>query len=139
MKLLKTSATPLLLCRLATGLIFLSEGVQKFINPAVLGAGRFAKIGFAHPAFWACFTASFEISCGLLILLGFLIRIVTIPLLVVMAVALVTTKLPILYDKGFWAMAHEYRTDFTMTLLLLLLLVYGAGNYSIDHKLTKLK
>jgi hypothetical protein len=49
-----------------------------------------------------------------------------------MIVALVTTKVPVLLDKGFWTMAHEYRTDFAMTLLSLFLLIYGGGNNSVD-------
>jgi uncharacterized membrane protein YphA (DoxX/SURF4 family) len=50
-----------------------------------------------------------------------------------MATAFVTTKLPILMDKGFWAMAHEYRTDFAMTMLLIFLLWFGGGKLSIDE------
>lgn len=126
-----------MLCRLAVGFIFFSEGVQKFINPSDVGPGRFEKIGFAHPYFWAHFTASFEIVCGLLVLLGFLTRFAVLPLLIIMAVAFITTKIPILNNKGFWAMAHEYRTDFAMTLLLLLMLKHGGGANSIDEKLTR--
>jgi len=44
-----------------------------------------------------------------------------------MTVAFVTTKYPILIDKGFWSFAHEYRTDFAMTVLLIVLLIYS-GN-----------
>jgi uncharacterized membrane protein YphA (DoxX/SURF4 family) len=135
-KLLNTTALPFLLCRLAVGLIFFSEGIQKIINPLEV-AGRFAKIGFQDPVFWANFTALFEIVCGILILLGLVTRIAVIPLLIIMGVAFVTTKLPILNSKGFWPMAHEYRTDFAMTLLLLLLLIYGAGANSIDHMLAQ--
>jgi putative oxidoreductase len=134
-KILKTGDIPALLVRLVVGLIFLSEGIQKILFPDVLGAGRFAKIGFTHPSFWANLTASFEITCGILILLGLLTRIVSIPLLIVMATAFVTTKLPILLERGFWAMAHEYRTDFAMTMLLLYLLWLGGGKYSIDGRL----
>jgi hypothetical protein len=53
-----------------------------------------------------------------------------------MIVAFITTKIPTLMDKGFWAFAHAYRTDFAMTLLLIFLLIYGGGNNSIDKKLT---
>jgi putative oxidoreductase len=134
-KILKTGDIPALLVRLVVGLIFLSEGIQKILFPDVLGAGRFAKIGFTHPSFWTNLTASFEITCGILILLGLLTRIVSIPLLIVMATAFVTTKLPILLERGFWAMAHEYRTDFAMTMLLLYLLWLGGGKYSIDGRL----
>jgi uncharacterized membrane protein YphA (DoxX/SURF4 family) len=40
-------------------------------------------------------------------------------------------------DKGFWAMAHEYRTDFAMTVLLIYLFIYGAGNWSLDRIILK--
>lgn len=135
--LLKTAAIPLLICRLVVGLIFLSEGIQKYIKPGEVGTGRFAKIGFTDPAFWAYFTGSFEIIGGILIIIGLITRLAAIPLLIIMATAFITTKIPILLDKGFWSFAHEYRTDFAMTLLLILLLVYGAGNSSVDLKITK--
>lgn len=127
-----------LLPRLIVGLIFLSEGIQKFLFPELLGTGRFEKIGFIDPAFWAYFAGTFEIICGSLVLLGLFIRFAAIPLFIVMMTAFVTTKWPILLDKGFWAMAHEYRTDFAMTLLLIYLFIYGAGKWSIDSKIYKL-
>lgn len=136
MRLSKTANIPTLLIRLAVGLIFLSEGLQKYIIPDATGAGRFAKIGFSHPAFWAYFTGSFEIVCGILVLIGLVTRLAVIPLLIIMIVAFITTKIPILTDKGFWPFAHEYRTDFAMTLLLIYLLVYGSGRHSIDKKIS---
>lgn len=135
MNIFKTSPIPTLICRLAVGLIFLSEGIQKFITPAATGPGRFAKLGFADPVFWASFTACFEIVCGVLILLGFLTRLAAVPLLIIMTVAFIKTKWPLLIDKGFWTMAHEGRTDFAMTLLLLFLLIYGGGRSSVDYKI----
>jgi uncharacterized membrane protein YphA (DoxX/SURF4 family) len=131
---LKTHATSLIIPRLVVGLIFLSEGLQKYILPDVDGPVRFAKIGFFPPAFWAYFTSSFEITCGVLILIGFLTRVATVPLLIIMIVAFITTKIPILMGKGFWSFAHEYRTDFAVTLLLILLLRCGAGKDSIDSR-----
>jgi len=126
-----------LLVRLVVGLIFLTEGIQKYLFPELLGTGRFMKIGFSDPEFWAYFTGTFEIICGALVLLGLLTRIAAIPLLIVMMTAFVTTKWPILMDKGIWVMAHEYRTDFAMTLLLIYLLIYGGGGCSVDIKLIK--
>jgi uncharacterized membrane protein YphA (DoxX/SURF4 family) len=122
----------LLLLRWVPGLIFLSEGVQKFLFPDLLGAGRFAKIGFIHAAFWAKVTGTFEIGCGLLLMIGLLTRWATLPLLVVMGVAFVTTKWPEWMDKGFWVFAHDYRTDFAITLTLLAVMLLGAGGWSLD-------
>jgi putative oxidoreductase len=123
--------------RLIVGLVFLSEGIQKYLFPALVGTGRFEKIGFAHPAFWACFTGAFEIICGFLILIGLFTRLAAIPLFIIMMTAFVTTKWPILVDKGFWQMAHEYRTDFAMTILLVYLFIYGAGKWSVDHRINR--
>ncbi|HXB11552.1 MAG TPA: DoxX family protein [Bacteroidia bacterium] len=134
-KLIKTSHTPTLLIRLTVGLIFVSEGMQKFIFPDTLGMERFSGIGFANPLFWASFAASFEIICGLLLLIGLLTRLASIPLLIIMVTALVTTKWTILIHKGFFPFAHEYRTDFAMTMLLIYLLIQGGGKKSMDIKL----
>jgi putative oxidoreductase len=123
--------------RLIVGSVFLSEGIQKFILPALLGTGRFEKIGFSDPAFWAYFTGSFEILCGSLILLGLFTRIASVPLFIIMVTAFITTKWPILTGKGFLAMAHEYRTDFAMTLLLVYLFLYGSGAISLDRWIFK--
>lgn len=122
-----------ILPRLIVGLIFLSEGIQKFLFPELVGAGRFEKIGFANPEFLAAFVASFEIVCGILMLIGFSVRLAAIPLLIIMITAITTTKIPILIEKGFWQMAHDSRTDFAMTLLIIFLIIYGAGNLSVDY------
>ena len=129
----KTGKVPALLCRLAVGLIFLSEGLQKYLFPETLGTGRFEKIGFSNPAFCAYFTGTFEIVCGILIVIGLLTRLAGIPLLIIMIVSFITTKYPELIEKGFWFVAHDYRTDFAMTLLLIYLIIYGGGKKSIDY------
>jgi uncharacterized membrane protein YphA (DoxX/SURF4 family) len=72
-KLLSTTGNfSFLLIRLTVGLIFLSEGIQKFLFPGKVGAGRLTKIGFSNPEFWAQLVACFEIAGGILILMGFL-------------------------------------------------------------------
>jgi putative oxidoreductase len=60
-----------LIIRLMIGAVFLSEGIQKFLYPAELGAGRFQKIGLPNPEFLAPFVGFFEIACGILVILGF--------------------------------------------------------------------
>ena len=118
--------------RLMVGAVFLSEGIQKFLFPDQLGAGRFLKIGLPMPELLGPFVGTFEIVCGSLVLLGLFTRLAVVPLLVIMAVALATTKWPILVDQGFWSMAHEARTDWSMTLGALFLLVVGGGPWSVD-------
>lgn len=122
-----------ILPRLIVGLVFLSEGIQKFLFPELVGAGRFEKIGFANAEFLATFVASFEIICGVLMLIGFSVRVAAIPLLIIMITAITTTKIPILIEKGFWQMAHDSRTDFAMTMLIIFLVIYGAGKLSVDY------
>lgn len=126
-----------ILPRLIVGLVFLSEGIQKFLFPESLGAGRFEKIGFANPEFLASFVACFEIACGILMLIGFSVRSASIPLFIIIITAIITTKIPVLAEKGFWSMAHEARTDFAMTILLIHLLIFGGGRWSIDMKIYK--
>lgn len=127
-----TAPASVILIRLLVGAVFLSEGIQKFLFPDQLGAGRFLKIGLPSPEMLGPFVGGFEILSGTLVLMGLLTRLAVIPLLAIMAVALTTTKWPILVNQGFWAMAHEARTDWSMTLGALFLLLVGGGSWSVD-------
>ena len=131
-KFFQTKSFPALMIRLTVGLIFLSEGIQKFLYPEDMGNGRFAKLGINPPLFWANFTGFFEIVCSLLVIIGLFTRLAVIPLLIIMIVSFITTKWPEFLEKGFWPMAHDGRTDFAMTMLLIFLLIYGSGNRSVD-------
>jgi uncharacterized membrane protein YphA (DoxX/SURF4 family) len=115
--------------------VFLSEGIQKFLFPDAVGVGRFVKIGIPVPEFSAPFVGVVEIVCGVLILLGLFARRAAIPLIINMLVAISTTKIPILIERGFWAMAHEARTDWSMLLGSVFLLLAGAGRWSLDDRL----
>jgi len=110
--------------RLAVGLIFLSQGILKYTDPN-MGVNRFTRIGFPHPAFTAHFVGTFEMVCGLLVLLGLFTRIAAVPLLIIICTAIATTKIPELTHagQGFWFMVSDARTDFAMLMCLLFLLV----------------
>jgi len=125
------------LIRVLVGWVFVSEGVQKFLFPDALGVGRFAKIGIPAPQFTAPFVGVVEVVFGSMIVLGLMTRLATVPLLIDMAVAIATTKLPMLAKDGVWKTLHEARTDFSMVLGLLFLLVVGAGRWSLDAPLSR--
>ncbi|MGO9595000.1 MAG: DoxX family protein [Steroidobacteraceae bacterium] len=141
----------LILIRLLVGLIvFLPEGIQKLAFPDLLGAGRFAHIGIPYPDLMGPFVGLVEIVCGALIIVGLFTRLAAIPLIVIMLVAIVSTKVPILLGHdvwifhvsklpryGFWSAAHEARADFCMLLGTLYLLIEGAGAWSVDARLTR--
>ncbi len=127
----------IILIRLIVGLVFLSEGIQKFLFPEIRGAGRFLKIGLPSPEFLGSFVGSVEIICGLLILIGLFTRLASIPLIVIMIVAFATTKSEIFINDGFWAVLHASRTDWSMLLGCIFLLIFGGGNWSIDQQMFK--
>jgi putative oxidoreductase len=135
--LFKTTAPrATILIRLLVGAVFLSEGIQKFLFPATLGVGRFIKIGIPAPQFFAPFVGVVEIVCGTLLIIGLVTRLATIPLIIDISVAVITTKIPMLAKAGFWSMAHEARKDYCMLLGLVFLLLVGSGPFSIDRRFT---
>ncbi|MBQ0768035.1 MAG: DoxX family protein [Bizionia sp.] len=137
-KLIQTSnSKTTILIRLMVGAVFLSEGIQKFLFPAIRGAGRFDKIGLPSPDFLGSFVGAFEIVCGIFILIGLLTRLASIPTLVIMFVALATTKTEVLANDGFWIMMHGSRTDWAMLLGSLFLIFQGGGKWSFDKKFSK--
>jgi uncharacterized membrane protein YphA (DoxX/SURF4 family) len=125
----------ILFIRLAVGLIFATQGLLKFTDPK-MGVERFARIGFPHPAFMAHFVGTFEMICGMMVLLGVLTRIAAIPLMIVISTAICTTKFPELSraGQGFWYMVSDARTDLAMSCCLLFLIASGAGPLSLADK-----
>jgi putative oxidoreductase len=135
-----------LIIRIMVGAIFLSEGLQKLLYPALRGVGRFEKMGFPAYEFFGNFVGVVEILSGVLILIGLATRAGALSTLIIMSVAIITTKIPIAFGAsfgpfvlrdlstyGFWSMAHEMRTDFAMWLSSLFLLIKGGGIWSLDY------
>jgi putative oxidoreductase len=99
-QLLKTdSSGTTIIIRIMVGAVFLAEGIQKFLYPAMRGEGRFDKMGFPNPEFFASFVGVFEILCGALLLVGFLTRGAAFAMLINMTVAIVVTKIPLHWVK----------------------------------------
>jgi putative oxidoreductase len=122
--------------RLSIGLIFLTQGILKYTDPN-WGILRFTKIGFPFPDFTAHFVGSFEIICGLLVIIGLMTRLASVPLLIINLTAIATTKLPELFrpEQGFWFMVSDARTDFAMLMGIVFLLIVGSGIWSVDARL----
>lgn len=121
-----------LFIRLLVGGVFLLEGVKKFLFVDQWGAGRFARIGIPDPQIMGPFVGIVEIVCGALVLVGLLTRLASIPLIIDISVAIASTKVPILLKSGFWPMEAEARTDYSMLLGSIFLLLVGAGACSLD-------
>lgn len=137
-----------ILIRIIVGGIFVSEGIQKFLYPDALGAGRFARIGIPMPDTLGPFVGVVEVLFGTFLLLGLMTRPACIPLLISMAVAITSTKGPVLLGRGFagfalqklehyglWSFLHEARTDLLMIFGLVFLLIAGAGRFSLDARI----
>lgn len=140
-----------ILVRLFVGLVvFFPEGIQKLAFPGILGAGRFANIGIPYPDVMGPFVGTVETICGALIIIGLFTRLAAIPPIIIMIVAIISTKIPILLGHdfwifhlpklaryGFWSMIHEARDDFGMLLGSLYLLIEGGGKWSLDAVLAR--
>jgi putative oxidoreductase len=133
----------ILLLRLMAGGVFLSEGILKFVY-ANQGVGRFTKLGMPFPAVTADFVACLEIVGGLLLLMGLLTRLISVPFIIEMIVAILSTKIalylgtsslplpPALPKVGMWAVLHESRSDYAQIMTSIFLLVNGPGRWSLD-------
>ncbi len=124
-----------ILIRGIVGYVLVTEGIQKFLYSDALGVGRFLKMGIPNAEFMAPFVGSCEMLFGSFIMIGFPIRMATIPQIIIMLTALVTTKLPVLSEKGVLTFSHEARADLLMLFGLVLLLVKGSEAFSVDSRI----
>jgi putative oxidoreductase len=138
----------ILLLRLMAGSVFLWEGVMKFVFPNQ-GVGRFTKLGFPAPHFTATADGWFEIVGGLLLLTGLLTRLIAVPFVIEMVVAMLSTKIPLYLGTsplplppvppqiGFWAVLHEIRSEYAQLVTCAFFLIVGPGRWSLDALLAR--
>ncbi len=142
------TATWSILIRLSLAGVFIFEGLQKLTHADRLGAGRFAKIGILAPEFFGPLVGCVELAAGVLFLIGFASRVAAIPIIAIMMVAILSTKIPILIGRewagfslreldryGFLSFTHETRTDWAMLMGAIFLLLSGSGRWSMDARL----
>jgi uncharacterized membrane protein YphA (DoxX/SURF4 family) len=137
-----------ILIRLMAGGVFVSEGILKFVY-VNQGVGRFTKLGIPVPGPTAHFVAVLEIVGGLLIMSGLLTRLIAVPFIIEMIVAILSTKVSLYLGTsplplppappqiGIWAVLHEIRSDYAQIMSVLFLLVAGPGPWSIDALLAR--
>jgi uncharacterized membrane protein YphA (DoxX/SURF4 family) len=137
-----------LLLRLMAGGVFLWEGVMKFVFVSQ-GVGRFTKLGMPFPHFTADFVGYLEIVGGLLLLSGLMTRLIAIPFIIEMIVAILSTKISMFLGTsplplppsppqvGMWAVLHEVRSEYAQLLTSAFLLINGPGKWSLDALLQR--
>src|SRR6476646_10605461 len=112
------------------GGVFLWEGIMKFVFVSQ-EVGRFTKLGMPFPHFTADFVGCLEIVGGLLLLSGLLTRLIAIPFVIEMIVAMLSTKVSLYLgtsplplppsppQTGFWAVLHEIRSEYAQIMVVL--------------------
>jgi putative oxidoreductase len=139
-----------ILIRCMVGGVFLWEGILKFVYTNQ-GVGRFMKIGIPAPGLMANFVAVLEIVGGALLISGFLTRLIAIPFVIEMVVAILSTKVALYFgtsplplppappQSGAWAVLHEIRSDYAQIMSVLFLLAAGPGPWSVDAILARMR
>ncbi len=123
---------PLLLMRL-----ILAYG---FFGPAKMKLGNingiiswFESINIPLPALNAYLATGTEALGVVLLALGLGTRLISIPLIITMIVAIVTVHL----GNGFEASNNGFEIPLYYMIMLITLLIYGSGKFSMDHLLHK--
>jgi putative oxidoreductase len=136
------------LVRLMAGGVFLWEGILKFVYTNQ-GIGRFTKLGIPFPGPTADFVAILEIVGGTLLIAGLLTRVIAVPFVIEMVVAMLSTKISLYLGTsplplppsppqfGAWAVLHEIRSEYAQIMSVLFLLIAGPGQWSLDAVLTR--
>ena len=136
------------LIRVMAGAVFFWEGILKFVYTNQ-GVGRFTKLGIPFPGPTAHFIAILEIVGGLLLIAGFLTRVIAVPFVAEMIVAILSTKISLFLGTsplplppappqvGAWAVLHEIRSDYAQIMSVMFLMIAGPGPWSVDAILAR--
>lgn len=123
---------PALLTRISIGVVFIESGWGKLHHLDKV-VEFFASLGIPAARLQAPFVASVELVGGLLVLLGLGTRVASVPLIGTMVVAILTAKRGDIHG----ASDLLFMPEFLFIVLLLWLIVRGAGAVSVDQILAK--
>jgi len=126
----KGQSLALLLARVAVAYGFYEPAMQKWSDISAI-ATWFESMGIPLPTLNAYMAATTEILGVVLLTLGLFTRLISIPLMVVMVVAIVTVHLA----NGFGAGDNGFEIPLYYMLFLGIFASFGAGKFSLDHLL----
>ncbi len=122
-----TQSLALLFARLAVAYGFYEPAMMKYKDIESV-AGWFGSMGIPLPLLNAYMAATTEALGVVLLTLGFLTRLISVPLIVVMLVAIFTVH----FSNGFSAGDNGFEIPLYYMLFLFLFFSHGAGKFSID-------
>jgi len=123
---------PLLFIRLILAVGFFGPAMMKWKDIGAI-AEWFGTIGIPFPSINAYLAAGTEALGVILLTLGLFTRIISIPLIITMIVAIVTVHL----NNGFEAGNNGFEIPLYYIIMLFTLLVFGSGRISLDNWIVK--
>lgn len=130
--IIKLKDLHLLLIRLILAYGFYNPAKMKWMNINSI-IDWFSSLGIPFPGLSAYLSATTEITGVILLTVGLANRIISIPLIIVMIVAIITVHI----NNGFEAGNNGFEIPLYYILLLLVILIYGAGKFSFDYFISK--
>lgn len=118
----------LLLIRLTLAYGFLTPALNKLSDITAI-ADWFRELGIPFPLAQAWLSALTEISGSVLLALGLATRLISLPLIIVMVVAIATVHL----HNGFETGNNGFEIPLYYILMLMVLITNGGGRFSLDH------
>ena len=124
-----------LMVRVVAGALLIPHGYQKLFVPGVMDgtAGFLASLGLVPAGFWVWVLALIEFAGGILLVVGFLTRPVAAIVVGLMAVILFRVHL----ENGFFWNEGGFEYPLMWGIIALVILIRGAGDYSVDSKMSR--
>ncbi len=124
---------PLLVIRLILAWGFWNPGIMKWKN--ISGISEWYEgMGMPLPTLNAYLSATTEVAGSVLLLIGFAVRIISVPLMIIMVVAISVVH----FTNGFEAGYNGFEIPLYYLIMLFTLTVYGGGKISLDNLIRKI-